>query len=151
MRTGVRIAVDVGTVRIGVAKSDALGMLASPLTTVSRGDGDLERVIALTAEWDAIELYVGLPKALSGRITASTEDAIGFGRALAEAFGGEVRFVDERLSTVTASSRLHDAGRNAKRQRQVIDQAAATIILEAALDSERRTGEHPGILSADLA
>ena len=144
MRPGVRLAVDVGTVRIGVAKSDALGMLASPLETIPRGDGDAARVAAIAAEWDAIEIYVGLPKALSGRTTASTEDAIGFAHALAAIWAGEVRFVDERLTTVTASERLHAAGRNARRQRRVIDQAAATIILESALESERRTGGQPG-------
>jgi len=144
MRPGVRIAIDVGTVRIGVARSDALGMLASPLETVARGDGDLERIAAIASGSGAIEVYVGLPRALSGRTTASTEDAIGFARALDAAWSGEVRFVDERLSTVSASGRLRAAGRDAKRQRSVIDQAAATIILEAALDSERRTGNQPG-------
>jgi len=145
MRAGVRLAVDVGTVRIGVAKSDALGMLASPLTTVPRGDGDVARVAAIAEECAAIEIYVGLPKALSGRITASTEDAMGFARALAGASPREVRFVDERLTTVTATERLHAAGRKSRDQRRVIDQAAATIILESALESERRTGNQPGM------
>ena len=144
MRTGTRLAVDVGTVRIGVAKSDALGLLASPLTTVARDDAAVARLAALAAEWGAIEVYVGLPRALSGRTTASTEDAMGFARELAAAWDGPVRFVDERLSTVTAADRLHETGRDARRQRTVIDQVAATIILEAALDSERRTGNQPG-------
>ncbi len=144
MRPGVRLAIDVGTVRIGVARSDALGMLASPLETVARGDGDLARVVALAEESAATEIYVGLPKALSGRTTASTEDAIGFAAALAAAWRGEVRFIDERLTTVTASSQLRAAGRDTRRHRQVIDQVAATIILEAALESERRSGDQPG-------
>jgi len=146
MREGVRLAIDVGTVRIGVARSDRHAMLASPVATVARGDGDLARIAALAAEEEAIEVYVGLPKALSGRTTASTEDAVAFGRELAASLGDDrVRFVDERLSTVSAAGQLHASGKRAKRQRQVIDQVAATIILEAALESERRTGIQPGI------
>lgn len=146
MREGVRLAVDVGTVRIGVARSDRHAMLASPLETIRRGEGDVARLLALVAEHEAIEVYVGLPRALSGRTTASTEDAIGFAREVDAALGAaRVRFVDERLSTVSAAGQLHASGKNAKRQRQVIDQVAATIILEAALDSERRTGQQPGI------
>jgi len=145
MREGVRLAIDVGTVRIGVAASDRHAILASPLATVPRGEGDIPRIEALAEEHEAIEVYVGLPKALSGRTTASTEDAIGFARRLAARLGERVRFVDERLSTVSAAGQLHASGKRAKRQRQVIDQVAATIILEAALDSERRTGIQPGI------
>ena len=144
MRPGVRLAVDVGTVRIGVAKSDALGLLASPLETVPRDEAAAARIAAIATQWQAVEVYVGLPRALSGRTTASTEDAMGFAGALAAVWPGEVRFVDERLSTVTAADRLHETGRDARRQRTVIDQVAATIILEAALDSERRTGNQPG-------
>jgi len=144
MRTGVRLGVDVGTVRIGVARSDAHGILASPLETVPRGDGDLDRVVALAREHEVIELYVGRPTALSGRVTASTEDAIAFARALSARLPGLVRLVDERLTTVTAAERLRASGRDARRGRAVIDQVAATIILEHALDSERHTGGRPG-------
>jgi len=144
MRPGVRLAVDVGTVRIGVARSDALGLLASPLETVPRGPGDLERIVRLADEHAAIEVYVGRPAALSGRVTASTEDALGFAAELASRLPGLVRLIDERLTTVSAQARLHEAGRGARRQRSVIDQAAAAIMLEHALDSERRTGDRPG-------
>ena len=145
MRVGVRLGIDVGTVRIGVARSDRHAMLASPLETIKRGTGDLDRLIALATEHEALEVYVGLPRSLAGRTTASTEDAIAFGTALSHALGDErVRFVDERLTTVSAASQLHASGKPAKRQRQVIDQVAATIILEAALESERRTGARPG-------
>lgn len=150
MRTGVRLAVDVGTVRIGVARSDALGMLASPLETVRRGDGDVERVAELAGEHGAIEVYAGLPRALSGRVTASTEDAVAFARRLESLLPGIVRFVDERLTTVSATAQLRESGRRARSHRTVIDQVAATIILEAALDSERRTGNQPGTLVTDL-
>ncbi|MBO9577330.1 MAG: Holliday junction resolvase RuvX [Microbacteriaceae bacterium] len=148
MRPGVRLAVDVGTVRIGVARSDALGMLASPLETVPRGAGDLDRIVALAEEHAAIDVYVGRPTALSGRTTASTQDALDFAAALAQRLPERVRLVDERLTTVSAQGLLRAAGKNSKQGRSVIDQAAAAIMLEHALDSERQSGHRPGIDAA---
>ena len=145
MRHGTRLGVDVGTVRIGVAKSDPHGILASPLETVPRGDGDLDRLVALAHEHEAIDVYVGRPAALSGRTTASTEDAIAFAVALDARLQGLVRLVDERLTTVTAQERLRATGKDARRARAVVDQAAAAIMLEHALDSERQTGTRPGV------
>jgi len=144
VRLGVRLAVDVGTVRIGVARSDALGMLASPLETVPRGEGDVARIRSLAEEHAAIDVYVGVPAALSGRVTASTEDALSFAARLDAVLPGLVRLIDERLTTVSAASRLREAGSDAKRSRSRIDQAAAAIMLEHALDMERRGGARPG-------
>lgn len=148
MREGVRLGVDVGTVRIGVSRCDGLGMLATPLETVPRSDdgSDVQRIAALAQEWAARETVVGLPLALSGRRTASTEDALAFARRLADALDIPVRAVDERLSTVTAQAQLHASGRTAKTSRRVVDQAAAVVILQHALDSERSSGQEPGIL-----
>jgi putative holliday junction resolvase len=137
MRSGVRVGVDVGKVRIGVARSDLHGMLATPVETVPRGDGDLARLRAIVAELDAIEVIVGLPLALSGQRTASTEDAAGFAAQLAAVVGVPVRLVDERLTTVSASAALRSTGRNTKQSRPVIDQVAAVIIVQHALDFER--------------
>lgn len=150
MREGSRLGVDVGTVRIGVARSDPSGLLASPLETVPRTDNgtDVARITALVVETDAIELVVGLPLALSGRRTASTEDAIGFAERLAAAASVPVRLVDERLSTVTAQQSLRQGGRNAKKQRTVVDRSAAAVILQHALDAERSSGRPPGELVA---
>lgn len=144
MRRGVRLGVDVGTVRIGVARSDPDGILASPLETVPRGEGDLDRLVELARELDAIDVLVGRPAALSGRVTASTEDAIAFATELDVRLPGIVRLIDERLTTVTAHERLRAGGRDARRARSVVDQAAAAIMLEHALESERRTGQRPG-------
>jgi len=144
MRHGVRLGIDVGTVRIGVARSDPHGILASPLETVARGAGDLARIAELARESAAIDVYVGRPAALSGRVTASTEDAIAFAAALGELLPGIVRLVDERLTTVTAQDRLRASGKDGRRARAVVDQAAAAIMLEHALDSERQTGARPG-------
>lgn len=144
MRRGIRLGIDVGTVRIGVARSDPDGILASPLETVPRGDGDLARIAVLAQESEAIDVYVGRPAALSGRVTASTDDAIAFAIALDELLPGIVRLMDERLTTVTAHDLLRASGKDARRARAVVDQAAAAIMLEHALDSERRSGDRPG-------
>ncbi|TAM69959.1 MAG: Holliday junction resolvase RuvX [Microbacteriaceae bacterium] len=148
MRQGARVGIDVGRVRIGVSRSDLHGMLAVPVETVKRAhDGsDFARVRAIAAECDAIEIVVGLPLSLSGSHTASTEDAVAFARGLAESVRVPVRLVDERLSTVSAQSALRASGRNTKSSRSVIDQAAATVILEQALEMERVSGRLPGTL-----
>jgi putative holliday junction resolvase len=144
VRPGVRLGVDVGTVRIGVARSDNYGMLATPVETVQRGAGDLARIAEIVAEIEAFEIIVGLPIALSGRETASTGDAKAFARALAGTGIAPVRLVDERLSTVSAASALRESGRTAKNSRSVIDQVAAVIILQHALDFERSADHPPG-------
>lgn len=140
----MRIAVDVGTVRIGVARCDPDGILASPVETVRRGEGDLERLVAIVREHEAIEVLVGLPVALSGRETASTEDARGLAEALAARAEAPVRLVDERLTTVSAQGQLHASGRSTRSGRRVVDQVAAVIMLEHALETERRTGRPAG-------
>ena len=149
MRQGVRLGVDVGKARVGVARCDAAGMLAMPVETVQRGDDTaaaVQRVLQLTNEYDAMELVVGLPLSLSGGDTPSTQDARDFAAMLAAGFA-PVRLVDERLSTVTAQGAMRASGRSAKRQRQVIDQAAAVVILQHALDAERASGIAPGSLA----
>ena len=144
MRPGVRLGIDVGTARIGVARSDPHGMLATPVETVPRGAGDIARIRELVSEIDAVEIIVGLPLALSGRETASTGDAKEFAGRLSTACAVPVRLVDERLSTVSANSALRASGRNAKNSRSVVDQVAAVIILQHALDFERSADSPPG-------
>jgi putative Holliday junction resolvase len=146
VRSGVRLGIDVGTVRVGVARSDLHGMLATPVETVPRGDGDVARIVAIAAELDAFEVIVGLPLALSGQRTASTEDATGFAVRLATALDIAVRQVDERLSTVSAQAALRTSGRSSKQGRPVIDQVAAVIILQHALDFERSRELAPGVV-----
>ena len=144
MRPGVRLGIDVGTARIGIARSDLHGMLATPVETVPRGAGDIARIRELVSEIDAVEIIVGLPLALSGRETASTGDAKEFAGRLSTACAVPVRLVDERLSTVSANSALRASGRNAKSSRSVVDQVAAVIILQHALDFERSADSPPG-------
>ncbi len=142
----MRLGIDVGTVRIGVARSDLHGMLATPVETVPRGSGDLARISQLAAEIEAVEIVVGLPIALSGRDTPSTGDARGFAGEIARTVPLPVRLVDERLSTVSAHSALRASGRSAKNSRSVVDQVAAVIILQHALDFERSAGSPPGLI-----
>ena len=151
VRPGARLGVDVGTVRVGIALSDPAALIATPLETVPRGQGDLERVAQLAAEHDATELVVGLPRQLAGHEGASAADARAFAGRLAQHLPRlTVRLVDERLSTVSADRSLHAAGlsgrRASTRRRQVLDQAAAVVILQSALDTERGTGRPPGQL-----
>jgi putative Holliday junction resolvase len=143
MITGVRIALDVGSVRIGVAKCDAEGLLAIPLTTISAGPEAVNQVLDLLKEYQAICVYIGKPISLAGKDTASTQSAIEFAGEIAASLKESntlVRLIDERLSTVTAQRGMHEAGRNVKQSRDAIDQAAAVVILEHALASERNSG-----------
>lgn len=146
MRPGVRIGVDVGRARVGVARSDRDGLLATPVQTLLRDDTTVGALVALATELEAVEFVVGLPLSLSGMDTASTTDARDVADALARASSTPVRLVDERLSTVTAQRQLRDTGRRAKGSRPVIDQVAAVIILQNALDSERSAARPPGVL-----
>jgi putative Holliday junction resolvase len=155
VRDGVRLGVDVGRARIGVARCDPHALLATPLETVprdARGSADVERILSLAAEAGAVELVVGLPLGLSGHRTPSTDDAEGFASRLAGAGGPPVRLVDERLSTTQAQGQLRAAGKKTKQTRGIIDQAAAVVILQHALDSERARGEAPGrVVAPDSA
>ncbi|KAA0919635.1 Holliday junction resolvase RuvX [Dietzia sp. ANT_WB102] len=139
---GRRLGLDVGTARIGVASCDPDGILATPVETIRVTDGDpgwaaeLRRLATLVEEYDAVAVVVGLPTSLKGRETASTAMARSFVAALTAGTPElPVELVDERLTTVTAGTALHGAGRNTRKQRDVIDQAAAVVLLQAWLDS----------------
>lgn len=150
MRAGVRLGVDVGKARVGVARCDPHAMLATPVETVARdhdGDADLIRIEQIADELGAMEIVVGLPLNLRGERTLSTEDAVAFAERLAARFiplAITVRLVDERLSTVSAQGQLRQAGKKTKQSRSIIDQAAAVVILQHALDTERSRGTAPG-------
>jgi putative Holliday junction resolvase len=144
VRPGVRVACDVGSVRIGLARSDALGVLAVPLDAVRAGDDALSRVCAVLDEWEAVDVYVGLPRHLSGAEGAAAGSARRWAIALAERTGVPVRLIDERLSTVQAQRNLQASGRSTRQSRSVIDSASAVIVLQSVLDQEQRTGTPPG-------
>ena len=145
MRPGVRLGIDPGDARIGVARSDPSGFLATPVETVRRGRGDLARIAAILAEEGAVEVVVGLPRSLSGGEGPAAAKAREFAASLARRIAPvPVRLCDERLTTVSAEAMLRDRGRRGSRRREVVDQAAAVLILQHALDSERTSGVAPG-------
>jgi putative Holliday junction resolvase len=121
-------------------------MLATPVATVKRGDGDVARIASEARDSDAIEVVVGLPISLAGTDTPSTADARGFALLIARAIDTPVRLVDERLTTVSAQQALRASGKNARNSRAFIDQVAAVIILQHALDFERSGGTPPGVI-----
>lgn len=143
-RRGVRLGIDVGRARVGVARCDPDGLLATPVETVARDAASVARVIALADEYSAIEILVGLPLNLKGEETASTTDAREFATAVAAASALPVRLVDERLSTVSAHAALRDSGRSQRSSRSIVDQVAAVVLLQQALDVEKSSGRPAG-------
>ena len=142
---GPRLGLDPGDVRIGVASSDPSGILATPVETVARGEGDLNRIATLVDELGAVRIYVGLPRSMSGGEGPSAGKVRAFARDLSTRVQPvPVRLCDERLSTVTAEGQLRAQGRKGKKRRAVVDQAAAVVILQGALERERQTGKLAG-------
>jgi putative Holliday junction resolvase len=145
LRHGVRLGIDPGDARIGVARSDPSGFLATPVETVRRGKGDLARIARILEEEEAIEVVVGLPRSLSGREGPAAVKVREFAAQLARRVAPvPVRLCDERLTTVSAEAMLRDRGRKGTKRRAVVDQAAAVLILQHALDTERTSGVAPG-------
>lgn len=146
----MRLGVDVGTVRVGVAASDPAGVLATPVRTVARASAtnkDVHVVAELADEVDALEVVVGLPLNMSGNDTASTQAARAWAAALKNARPSlRVVLMDERLTSVSAHRALHDSGVAGRKHRTRIDQQAAVLILQAALDTERGTDQPPGTM-----
>jgi putative Holliday junction resolvase len=139
-RQGRVLGVDVGTTRVGLALSDPTGTLASPLETLRRAKNrsDIDRLAALVVEHEVTEIVVGEPVHLSGASGASAQDANNYAQELADRIPDvPVILIDERLSTVTAASHLRESGIDSRKQRPVIDQAAAVVILQQFLDSRR--------------
>lgn len=130
---------DVGSVRVGVALSDPAPVLASPLVTLSRDERnrtDLDQLASLVAEHEVVEVVVGLPRTLAGKNGPAAEGASAYAAALAERIAPvAVRLADERLTTVAASRMLSGRGVRGKKQRAVVDQAAAVEILQGWLDA----------------
>ncbi len=144
---GRRLGVDVGKVRVGVALSDPDGILATPLVTLPRDMGtaadsvpaDIAELVRLVAEHEAVEIVVGLPVRLNGAEGAAAIDIRAYAERLGQAMPQvPVVLADERMSTVVATRRLAERGVRGRRQRAVVDQAAAVEILQGWLDAQRR-------------
>ncbi len=132
-----------------MARCDPSGVLASPVETVASGRGDLRRLrqilAAAQAESEVVEVVVGLPRSLSGSEGPAAVKTRAFAARLAASVAPvPVRLVDERLTTVSAEAMLRDRGTKGSKRRAVVDQAAAVLILQHALDTERATGTPPG-------
>ncbi len=154
--TGVSLGVDVGSVRVGLAASDPHGLLASPVATLARAAAsgpatDLTAIAAEVAERAATVIYVGLPRSLSGREGPAAQLAREYARALAAVVTVPVRLIDERFTSVTAQQQLRAAGVPGRKQRAVVDQIAAVLILQTALDQQRNQPGAVGILVEAVA
>ena len=142
---GVKLGVDVGQARVGLAVSDPDGTLAMPVKTLKRDakkNSDIRVLVREAADRNAVQVFVGLPRSMRGTETASTQMARDYADALLAALERSgtdipVSLVDERLTTVSAHRSLHEAGLNSKEHRRVVDQAAAVAILQHAIDMQR--------------
>ena len=138
MQRGRRIAFDYGDIRIGVAVCDPDGIISSPLAVLRAEDRNLRSEIqSLIAEYEPVQIFIGLPKQLSGAESSSAEKARTFGAMLAELSNIEIVYIDERLSTVSAQSKLREAGKSTRESKELIDAMAAVEILELGLQSAR--------------
>ena len=145
----MRVAVDVGSVRVGVARSDPDGILATPVETVARTDRDdgTARIAAIVSELEALEVIVGLPQSLDGKNRKAAGLARTYAKALARLVAPiPVRMLDERFTSASAHRAMTASGLPARSQRAVVDQVAAVIVLQQALDTERTTDREPGQL-----
>ncbi len=140
-RPGRVLGIDVGSVRIGVAVCDPDRILATPVETVTRtpgGSADVDRIAALTGEYEAVAVVIGMLRTLRYTAGPAADAARSFGTAIAESIAPvPVEYFDERFTTVTAQQALRASGRSVKSSRGVIDQAAAVAILQGWLDAGR--------------
>ncbi len=125
------LGIDHGAARIGIAATDDFGIMAHPVETIDQSRGNaIERIAQLVTLRGIHTLVVGLPLRMDGSEGTSAAKVREFGRLLSDRLSNiPLVFVDESLTTSTAASKLHQAGRNAKQQKAVLDQAAAVEIL----------------------
>ena len=149
---GIKLGVDVGTVRVGVAVCDREAILATPYKTLDRNakkNSDVRIIASLVEELGAVQVIVGLPRTMKGEEHASARMATDYAELLVAALAGRgidvpVTLVDERLSSVTAHRNLHEAGMSSRNHRKVVDQVAAAGILQHAIDMQKARGADIG-------
>ncbi len=134
------LALDVGEKRIGLAVSDPLGLTAQGLGILTRQDWDrdIARLVEIARPYRVKEVLVGIPRHMDGRLGEQAEENLALAQALGEALGAKVATWDERLSTVEAERILLQADLSRRKRRRVVDQVAASIILQAYLDGRPR-------------
>ncbi len=134
------LALDVGNRRIGVAVSDELGLTAQPVMTLERRRNpreDMRSLARLARRYGVVAIIVGNPRQLSGEVGAQATKTQAFAVGLGELTGLPIHLWDERLTTQEAHRVLYEAGHKRQDHRKVVDQVAATIILQEFLDSSR--------------
>ncbi|MEO8283885.1 MAG: Holliday junction resolvase RuvX [Pseudarthrobacter sp.] len=149
---GIKLGVDVGTVRVGVAICDPDAILATPYKTLDRNakkNSDVRVIASLAQELGAVQVIVGLPRTMKGEEHASARMAAEYAGLLVTELAGRgldvpVNLVDERLSSVTAHRNLHEAGMSSRNHRKVVDQVAAAGILQHAIDMQKARGTDVG-------
>lgn len=146
----MRLGIDFGSVRIGISSSDSAGFLASPLGTVKRDivcSSDIKKIVKYVQDLEVMEIIVGLPRSLSGKENVSAHKVREYLQILCSFVSNvPVRLFDERLTTVSAQKHLKNSGVSSRKHRKIVDQIAAVIILQDALDFERNTGKAAGKL-----
>ena len=132
------IALDIGTVRIGIATSDIMEIIASAYEVYRRKnlDTDVKYISELVSKLDVGEIVIGLPLKLDGTEGQSVEMAREFGKMLSESTNVPIVYQDERLSTVSAQKMLIEAGMRREKRKDKVDSIAATIILQTYLDKK---------------
>lgn len=149
---GVKLGVDVGTVRVGLAICDRDSILATPFKTLDRNakkNSDVKLIAKLAEERGAVQVIVGLPRTMKGEEHSSARMASDYAGLLAAELAARgldvpVNLVDERLSSVTAHRNLHEAGMSSRNHRKVVDQVAAAGILQHAIDMQKARGADVG-------
>jgi putative Holliday junction resolvase len=138
------LAIDPGTVRLGLALSDPSGTIAQPLSVLVRRSEaeDLAALAELTQRHEVGLIVIGLPRLMDGRLDAAAQQAQAFGAEVARVTGRPVAYWDERLTTVAAERYLIEQGKRRNKRRQEIDRMAATLLLQGYLDY--RAGRAPG-------
>ena len=136
------LAIDPGSVRLGLALSDPSGTIAQPLSVLSRRSEaeDLKALVDLVARHDIAAIVIGLPRTMNGRLETAAQEAQAFGARVAQATGRPVAYWDERLTTVAAERYLIEQGKRRSKRRQEVDRMAATLLLQGYLDYQRARG-----------
>jgi len=137
------MACDVGSVRIGVARSDPGGVLAIPLDAIAAGPDAIAQLGALITEYEAVGVIIGLPLNMDGTAGTAAQSAQVWAAQVADAVAVPVELLDERLTTVQAQRGLHEAGRTVRSSRAVIDSASAVVLLQSYLDNSRKASSEP--------
>ena len=131
--SGRRIGIDYGDVRVGLAICDMDAILVSPLETVQNDQQLFANLLRIIKEQEVLYIALGSPKHLSGAESSKSQSIMNFGKKLSDLTGLDIYLIDERFTTKTAIGQLHDAGRDTKNSRAIIDQLAAVNILNQAL------------------